>query len=384
VRVLLVINAVVSAGEQRRIAQDACPRKDYFELQRELDADILDVSALRNAAWTRVVSRLAGAATAQALLARARAGSYDAIFVDRESTGMLLAALLRLGRRPRLVMIGHLLTPLRKRLLFRVFGLARAVDTIIVHSSRQLKLVQEQLGLRPEQVALVPYQTDPSFWRPRGTVTPGQICSAGLEYRDYATLVEAVQGLDSTLVIAAASHWSKHQGIGSSSGLPANVRVASFDYPGLRELYATSAFVVVPLYDVENQAGITTILEAMAMGKAVVVSHTRGQIDIVRDRRSLSRTQPDRQTQPDWAAVLGMSPVEGDAGGTGIYVQPGNADELRRAIRFLLDHSEQARTMGANGRRMVESFIAVDQFALRVGAIVRGSLDGQQNRNLTW
>ena len=35
------------------------------------------------------------------------------------------------------------------------------------------------------------------------------ICTAGLEFRDYPTLIEAVRGLDARVVIAAASPWSK-------------------------------------------------------------------------------------------------------------------------------------------------------------------------------
>jgi hypothetical protein len=39
---------------------------------------------------------------------------------------------------------------------------------------------------------------------------------------------------------------------------------------------ARSSVVVVPLFDVDFHAGITTILEAMAMGKAVIVTHSMG------------------------------------------------------------------------------------------------------------
>jgi len=42
------------------------------------------------------------------------------------------------------------------------------------------------------------------------------------------------------------------------------------DHRHLRDLYARARFVVVPLRDVDFDAGVTTITEAMAMGKAVV------------------------------------------------------------------------------------------------------------------
>jgi len=112
-----------------------------------------------------------------------------------------------------------------------------------------------------------------------------RFCSVGLEFRDYPTLISAVAGLDLELVIAAASYWSKRGNTAEGMPLPANVRVTALDYERLRELYAQSLFVVVPLYNVEFQAGITVILEAMAMGKAVIVTQTRGQTDVVRARR---------------------------------------------------------------------------------------------------
>lgn len=375
--VLLLINARLDPAREHDIAAGRYPRKDYLELQRVLRADVIDLNALETRTWPRLVRRLVGAGIAQALLARVWSRRYDAVFADRETTGFALAALFKLARRrPRLVMLGHLLSPAKKQALCRALRLQEEIDCVIVHSSLQQRIAERALGLGPEQVALVPYQTDECFWAPRDLPVKKQICSAGLEYRDYSTLVEAVAGLDVDVdvdvVIAAASHWSQHRGISSSQELPLNVRIAAFDYDALRQLYAESLFVVVPLHDVENQAGITTILEAMAMGKAVVVSHTRGQTDVVRDRRRLSRTDPQRRTQPDWARTLGA--VNSTAQGhTGIYVTPGDPIELQRAITFLLDHPEQASAMGANGRRLIEETMGLDHFTARVAAIVTGA-----------
>ncbi len=272
---------------------------------------------------------------------------------------------------PRLTMIGHLLSPRGKQALFRGLRLRATIDAVVVHSSLQARLAARTLGLRPDQVELVPYQTDERFWAPRDAPVEQRICSAGLEYRDYSTMIQAVADLPVAVVIAAASPWSTFTFEGDERALPAHIRVDSFDYAGLRDLYASSLFVVVPLRDVENQAGITTILEAMAMGKAVVVSHTRGQTDVIRDRRSQSRAFPERSSQPDWAQQLGAT-ADTARGHTGIYVQPGDSDELRRAIVYLLEHPEQARAMGANGRRVIEETMGLDLFTRRMAAVIAG------------
>ncbi len=372
-RALLLINATLDRSREPEIAVGRFPRKDYFELQRALGADVIDLNFLQGRLWTRLLCRVVGASAVQALLAWLWAARYDTVFADRESSGFALAALLTVRRRrPRLVMIGHFLSSPRKQCLFRLLRLEHRVDCMVVHSSLQQRIAREELGLGEDQIALVPYQTDECFWQPQSIPLKHQVCSAGLEFRDYATLCAAVAGLDIDVVIAAASHWSKHRGI-EGGQVPPNVRVAAYDYGALRRLYAESLFVVVPLLDVENQAGITTILEAMAMGKAVIVSHTRGQTDVVRDRRHRSRTDEARRTQPDWARVLGADDETAE-GHTGIYVRPGDVDELRRAIVYLIEHPHVARSLGANGRRFVETTMSLDRFTERMAALIEGRL----------
>lgn len=371
-RALLVINAHVSPDTARDIAAGRSPRKDYFELQSALHADIIDLNSLKDVWWARRLERLLGSGIAQAVVAWTRARRYDAVFADRETTGFILAGLLQLRRRkPRLVLIGHILSTPKKQMVARALRVRRAIDCVIVHSSRQQQIATKALKLRHDQVALVPYQADECFWRPTEIDAGNRICSVGLEFRDYATLIDAVRDLDVECTVAAASHWSRHQGI-QQEDLPANVTVGAFNYMSLRDLYAQSKFVVVPLSDVDNQAGITVILEAMAMGKAVIVSHSKGQVDVVRDRRRQSRTLVDRPTQADWLLQLGVTEDIAEQP-TGMYVPPGDAAELRKAIQYLLARSDVAAQMGNNGRRVIEAGMSLDLFTQRVSECIRGT-----------
>src|SRR5205823_8678819 len=109
------------------------------------------------------------------------------------------------------------------------------------------------------------------------------ICAVGLEARDYPTLIQAVSGLDLEVTIAAASPWSKRSDTTEGEAIPENVRVSRFTQFDLRQLYADCQFMVMPLYDVNFQAGVTAILEAMAMSRAVICSRTPGQTDVIVD-----------------------------------------------------------------------------------------------------
>ncbi|MBF6591768.1 MAG: glycosyltransferase family 4 protein [Ktedonobacterales bacterium] len=372
-RALLVIAAQPDAEREAAVAADHRPRTDYTLLGAALGADLLSPAGARARGIGRLLAPIS-MPLALAWAAFTRRRRYEVIYSDSERIGLPLTVLLWLARarrgHPRHVMLAHHLSPAKKRIWFHL-GAARYVDTLIVHASTQQTLAVEALRMPAERVALLPYQVDTRFWRPLPEVAaaarPPSICAAGLEFRDYATLIAAARDLDIHVHIAAASQWSHHRAFAGAVTLPANVSVAGYDHAGLRQLYATARFVVVPLLDSDNQAGITTILEAMAMGKAVVVSATRGQTDVVRGYPFGDR--------PVWRPCL-VDTLGGDATlaelPTGIYVTPSDAEELRRALRFLLEHPEVAAELGRNGRQVVRASFGVEAFAQRFAAIIQG------------
>ena len=122
--------------------------------------------------------------------------------------------------------------------------------------------------------------------------------------------------------------------------IPANVTVRKFTQYELRQLYADSRFMVMPLEDVNFQAGITAMLEAMAMERAVVCSRVLGQTDAVKD------------------------------GVNGRYAPAGDAPALRAAIARLLAEPEEAERLGANARRLIEREMNLDRYVERLTKIV--------------
>lgn len=384
-RVLLVISAQPQPGLRDEIARETQPRRDYFALASALDADVLHPNDVRADPTARRIARAAGMRAGLAWLAWRRSHRYDAVYTDGEGVGLPLAGLLKLARtrpgRPRHVMLTHYLSPAKKRIWFRL-GAQSHLDAVICHASAQRDLLTTQLGVAPDCVHLLPYFADERYWRPDGAALPSPaaedgrdgrptICAAGLEFRDYATLVAAADGLDCDVAIAASSHWSHHSAFAGNANLPDNVHVATYEYLPLRQLYARSRFVVVPLHEVDNQAGVTVILEAMAMGKAVIVSGTRGQTDVVRDRRNGGRGRMPRQWWPGFVDAADR-PESLGALPTGFYVTPGDAGELRRAVSYLLAHPDLADELGRNGRRVVEACFGLDAFVARFAAVIRG------------
>jgi glycosyltransferase involved in cell wall biosynthesis len=216
-----------------------------------------------------------------------------------------------------------------------------------------MEVAAARLGVPRHKLYLGLSPVDDRFWYPRPVPTENLICAVGSEQRDYPTLIRAVEGLElevelavGTVVLSSAAAATGEVAAQmrriSGQGLPGNVRLSRLSPRELRDLYARSLFVVIPLKDVDYDAGVTAVVEAMAMGKAVIVSRTRGQVDVIRD------------------------------GEQGIYVPPGDSVALRAAIEYLASHPAEAERMGRAGRRLVEERHTLDLYVARLAALVRG------------
>lgn len=345
-RVLMLVPSVAKQGIADAARADAHPQMDYYALQAELNADLLDYAALEahaNLPLVRLAQR-AGKDAALAALGYAQRQKYDIIYSNGENVGIPLALLLKRHgeRRPGHVLIGHKVSTGKKRLLLR--SLQSQMDAIFVYAKTQYDFARVHLDIPESRLHLIPFHADHNFYRPlppEANAPARLICSAGLEWRDYPTLLQAVEGLNVEVQLAAASPWSKHRNETEKRVLPPNVTARRYEYNELRQLYADSRFVVVPLYENDFQAGITTILEGMAMGKAIVTTSTTGQKDAIRQ------------------------------GENGLYVAPGDVDGWRRAITRLLDCPEEAQRMGDQARRDIETSLSLEHWVARIATVIR-------------
>ena len=328
-RLLMLVTAPAGAAIREEVTQGRRPRPDYLELERVHGVELIDWSAIGGAPAHR--SRVAPARLAMASLSRVR--HADAVLSDGEPVGLPLAlAMLAFRINTPHLMIGHRLTARHKRPFFTLLKSQRRITRILVHSQRQMRLIPE-LGIPEEKLAFVHYHADTHFWRPSAVREERLVASAGREHRDYATLAHASTGLDAEVFIADGSGYNPKAQYTRPAELPFNLTSGFADYVALRDLYSRAQVVVVPLLPNDFQAGVTTVLEAMSMGKAVVVTETNGQRDVVED------------------------------GVTGIVVPPRNPQRLRAAIEFVLDHPAERDRFGRNARRAVERSHSLDLYA---------------------
>jgi glycosyltransferase involved in cell wall biosynthesis len=343
------------ADLRRRAEAGTRPRSDYVELAAALDANIMDMQYMTERATTlaRLVARWFGTAPAQVVEAVLRQRRYDCILARADRLGLPLALLFKLtGGRRNTVLVSAWLSRPKKAIFLSRLKVHTHLAAIVNYSSAQRDFAAAQLEVPAEKLHLCLQPVDERFWRPHPGPPEDGIVSVGSEARDYPTLVRAIEGLDITADIAVGGAVLRASGDADALfgpivreatkfGPPSRIQVhQQLDAMELRRLYQRARFVVVPLHDVDFDAGVTTIAEAMAMSKAVVVTRTRGQVDLVRD------------------------------GENGLYVPPRDPAALRAAIRHLLDNPGEADRMGRAGRAMAESRLTLDRWVRDVAAIV--------------
>jgi glycosyltransferase involved in cell wall biosynthesis len=231
----------------------------------------------------------------------------------------------------------------------------RVVNTVIFSSVQRRFAIDHGL-IAPERLFNLHFMVDDRFYSPR----PGAddvIASVGAEMRDYATLFEALDGTDLRCEVAAGTVRIPHRvRLIKDRRVPVmdllrrpNPNV-SIGYRGslvaLRDLYAQSRFVVVPLLPTKSDNGLTVMLEAMAMGKAVVCSRTEGQVDAI------------------------------DEGRTGLFTPVGDAASLRRTMVDLWHDPARAAAMGAAARAQVERHHSLEQFCANFVSAFEASMAG--------
>lgn len=274
---------------------------------------------------------------AQALAAYRLRRQYGAIVTWDDRVAIILALILKLTRaRARHVALMSWVSSSKKALMLR--HVHERIDRLVLWSTVQRDAAINQIGVPPARIRLLPYLVDQQFWRPMPSPDPPCVCAAGNEMRDYPTFIAAVRGLDIPCHIAARSivggsrKLSTVESVVAGGSLPSNVVVESKAYAELRDLYSKSRFVVVPLRPTDTDNGVSTILEAMAMGKAVICSRVEGQVDVIQD------------------------------GKNGIFVRQGDPAALRDAVVYLWQHPDVAERMGREGRRLVEEQHSLDDF----------------------
>ncbi len=276
-----------------------------------------------------------------------KASHYDLILCFHSQLGLPLALMMKILK---------VKTPL---VIFDVEGFGRKNSIwqrwLVRQALRRISLVFYLAKVQKEDYAkyypeilnraeFLPLGVDLARFPCRERKTEDYLLSIGYqnyEFRDWKTLLEAYSLLetDTRLLIVGRSGFRKSE-IGDST--LRNVEFAkSCDLPTLNEYVLKSRFVILPLADRRQALGQMTLLGAMALGKAVLVSSVPGVFDYVRDGQS------------------------------GLLYEPGNPYDLAEKANRLLSHPGEAEKLGKAARNLVETRFHQRTMAARILEILR-------------
>jgi glycosyltransferase involved in cell wall biosynthesis len=159
--------------------------------------------------------------------------------------------------------------------------------------------------------------------------------SLGTQNRDYATLVKAMYDVKSELIVFGRLNESEF----INDSIPANVTIDTSIQQGLtsvgklRYYYYNSIAVLVPIIrttDISN--GASVIVEALAMGKPVIITDFLvNYIDVEKE-------------------------------GIGFKIKPGDVNGWKKAIQWLLEHPSERTEMGKRSLALAKKKFNYENF----------------------
>jgi len=203
------------------------------------------------------------------------------------------------------------------------------IDELLVLGGNQIDYINNNHEKCPS-ISAIGHYIDTNFYKQVPLCQDGFILSVGDDVgRDFQTLISATADIERNLVIKASRH-------APACSRP-NVRVirGRISHLALRDLYAKCAMVVVPTHLTPNACGVSTILEACASGRPLIVTDNPGIRDFV---------------------------IPGE---TCLLIPPNDKKALSDAINSLLDDSKLCQNLADDARLFIEKNCTCEIFAER-------------------
>jgi hypothetical protein len=298
------------------------------------------------AVWQQRVEMLRPRATDAATIASvvSRAGRYDALVLDGSTRRDQVAAGLvrRLPRHPAIIVAdstwkaGGGLDTVVNRLGIRAIDGPRT--SFVVPSSFEVESFPRTWRLRSSRVCFVPWAVTIKDEHP--STDNGRVFAGGNSLRDYGPLIAAAGRIDAPVDIATSAVATSELG-----PAPPNITIGPRPQAEYDEMLRAASVVVVPLQARDDRSsGQTTYINAMARGKAIVVTDTPGVRDYITD------------------------------GETGLIVAPGDAAAMAEAVTRLLREPDERARIGGQARERALGDMTLTHYAARLLKVVDETL----------
>lgn len=233
----------------------------------------------------------------------------------------------------------------------------KGMDKLFFFSSLLLERSLLTHKVTREKVALIHWGADLKFYDIlRGErSTKDYFISTGRENRDFVTLIKAFNQIDQACEIYTTEKIGDkdyrkilEEQLNEPIADNVHLRFVNTGYRDLAEKVNNAMGVVICSFDLPYTVGLTTLVEALALGLPIITTANKNY------------------------------PIDVEREGAGFSVPFEDVRSWVEAIRFLISHPEQAKKMGEKGRLLAEKLYNLDYFArevaeelLMMGKIIR-------------
>lgn len=219
--------------------------------------------------------------------------------------------------------------------------------------SRALAEDLKVLGSPVSKLSPLRWGPDMSFyghWQPPGC----GVIATGRTGRDFKTFAEAVgQSRSSATIIGLKGHlenplFHSSQNLKiietrNEEPVPGEDR-GWLKYPDLCNHMRSHAAIAIPLFDQSSLAGLTSLMDAFGLGRAVLMTRNR-HID-----------------------------VDIEAEGIGFWFEPGDVDGWLYRLNWIADHPDEVQAMGWRARCMAEKTNTSIQFVMSIANLLKQAI----------
>lgn len=219
-------------------------------------------------------------------------------------------------------------------------SLLKVPELILVLGVGAASHLSRMTGIDLTHIKVVPFGIDQDFWHPAESVIDGDfVLSVGSDKRrDYQTLIQAIGNRPLKIVTRLPL---------PKEIIPPNVEVRS-DYSDieLRSLYQQARYIVIPQRDENMPSGQSVALQAMACGKAVILTRTRGL------------------WEPEFLRHLENV----------FLVEPEDVHNLSAALAYCDEHPDVLKKMGNKARELIVRRYTSKDFAYSIQKVIEAVL----------
>jgi glycosyltransferase involved in cell wall biosynthesis len=278
--------------------------------------------------------------------------SYDVVFTSTAYGSLFFWAITKTVfriRRPRWVILDFNIIGTigaRRTLRQKMFSWAVGhVDGIVAISEAEADALKERFPHLSSRILFLHEATDTVFFSPRPHIAEERsVLSVGRDPgRDWKTLIDACRTMDVPVKLA-----TKREAVAPFMPLPPHIGVYHFNHDEMRDEYARAGVVVISLHLKDpasnDSMGTLSLTEAMAMGKAVIVTDTKSMHSYIED------------------------------GVNGIFVPQGDSAALKAAIERVLHDDALRSRLGKAARAFVLAHAGADLFAERLERFLKDAV----------